>query len=76
MKTDAVLPLEAAAAMQRTDGNGTNSSAQPAQPVAGVQGSPGRPTETQGSSDGTGEVFYEVSCCGFYIGRRPTSHWS
>jgi hypothetical protein len=68
---------EAAAAMQRTNGNETNSSAQPVQPVAAVQGSQGRPTETQDASGGTGEVSYEVSCCGFYIGRRrPTSHRS
>ncbi|KAG1803345.1 WD40-repeat-containing domain protein [Suillus subaureus] len=67
---------EAAAAMQRTGGNETNSSAQQAQPAAGIQGSEGLPTERQGSSGGTEEVFYEVSCCGFYIGRRPTSHRS
>ncbi|KAG1803346.1 WD40-repeat-containing domain protein [Suillus subaureus] len=49
---------EAAAAMQRTDGNETTSSAQPGQPAAGVQGSQERPIEAQGSSGGTGEVYY------------------
>jgi hypothetical protein len=51
--------------MQRTDGDETNSSAQPAQPAEGVQVYQGRPTETLGSGGGTGEVSYEVSCCGF-----------
>ncbi|KAG2339682.1 WD40 repeat-like protein [Suillus weaverae] len=64
---------EAAAAMQRTDGDETNSSAQSVQPAAGVQGSQGRRTEAQGSSGGTGEVSYEVSCCGFFFGRRSAS---
>jgi hypothetical protein len=73
-----VSDAEAAEAMQRNkDKNETNTSAQPAQPVAGVQGSQKRPTEKQDSSGGTGECSYEVSCCGFYIGRRrPTSHRS
>lgn len=53
---------EAAAAMQRTDGDETNSSEQPAQPAAVVQGSQGQSMETSGSSGGIGEVSYEVSC--------------
>ncbi|KAG2747516.1 WD40 repeat-like protein [Suillus brevipes Sb2] len=61
---------EAAAALQRTDGDETNSSERPAQPAAVVQGSQGQSTETSGSSGGIGEVSYEVSCCGFFFGRR------
>ncbi|KAG0696411.1 hypothetical protein DFH29DRAFT_1072083 [Suillus ampliporus] len=68
---------EAAAAMQRTNGNEADSSTHPGQPVAGVQGPQGRPTETQGSTGGTGEVSYEVNCCGLFFGvRRPSSHQS
>ncbi|KAG0696409.1 hypothetical protein DFH29DRAFT_951063, partial [Suillus ampliporus] len=66
---------EAAAAMQRTNGNEADSSTHTGQPVAGVQGPQGRPTETQGSTGGTGEVSYEVNCCGLFFGvRRPSSH--
>ncbi|KAG0696413.1 hypothetical protein DFH29DRAFT_1072085 [Suillus ampliporus] len=68
---------EAAAAMQRMNGNEADSSTHPGQPVAGVQGPQGRPTETQGSTGGTGEVSYEVKCCGLFFGvRRPSSHQS
>ncbi|KAG0697088.1 WD40-repeat-containing domain protein [Suillus ampliporus] len=68
---------EAAAAMQRTNGNEAGSSTHPGQPVAGVQGPQERPTEIQGSTGGTGEVSYEVNCCGLFFGvRRPSSHQS
>ncbi|KAG0696421.1 hypothetical protein DFH29DRAFT_1004590 [Suillus ampliporus] len=68
---------EAAAAMQRTNGNEPGSSMHPGQPVAGVQGPQGQPTQTHGSTGGTGEVSYEVSCCGFFFGRRRSaSHQS
>ncbi|KAG1797277.1 uncharacterized protein BJ212DRAFT_1489015 [Suillus subaureus] len=66
---------EAAAAMQCTDGNETDIPAQLAQPAVGIQGYEGQPTETQGSSGRTGEVSYEVNCCGFFFGHCcPTSH--
>ncbi|KIK42312.1 hypothetical protein CY34DRAFT_153813 [Suillus luteus UH-Slu-Lm8-n1] len=71
----------AAAAAQHANGNQAGSSAQASQPqaVSGTQVSQGRPTEivTQASSGGTGDTSYEVSCCGFFFGRRrPTSHQS
>ncbi|KAG2341988.1 WD40 repeat-like protein [Suillus weaverae] len=67
---------EVDAAMQRINGNQTNSSTQPGQPAAGAQESQARPTETQQSIGETGEVSYEVSCCGFFFGRRSTSRQS
>ncbi|KAG2060020.1 WD40 repeat-like protein [Suillus hirtellus] len=74
---------EVEAAMQRANGNQTNSSTQPGQPAAaaqgsqaGAQGSQARPTETHQSTGGRGEVSCEVSCCGFYFSRRSTSRQS
>ncbi|KAG0696424.1 hypothetical protein DFH29DRAFT_879377 [Suillus ampliporus] len=67
---------EVAAAMQRPSGNEANNSTQTDQSAAGAQGSQGRPTQTQGSTDGMGEFSYEVSCCGFFFGCRPPSHQS
>ncbi|KAG0699791.1 kinase-like domain-containing protein, partial [Suillus ampliporus] len=61
---------EAAAAMQRT--SQADSSTQPGRPAAGGQGSQGRPTEIQGSTGGTGEFSYEVSCCGCLFSCRPS----
>ncbi|KAG2339016.1 WD40 repeat-like protein [Suillus weaverae] len=76
-----VARAEAAAAMQRTNGNEAGSSTQGGQPqaVRGTQVSQGRPTETetQGAGSGTGVVSYEVRCCGmFFSCGRPTSHQS
>ncbi|KIK40836.1 hypothetical protein CY34DRAFT_245171 [Suillus luteus UH-Slu-Lm8-n1] len=66
---------EAAAAMQRTDGNEADNSTQPA---AGAQASQVQPIQIQAqvSTGGVEGVAYEgVSCCGFFFGcRRPASH--
>ncbi|KAG2752815.1 WD40 repeat-like protein [Suillus brevipes Sb2] len=71
---------EAAAAMQRTDGNEADNSTQPGQPAAGSQASQVQPIQTpaQVSTGGAEGVVYEgVSCCGFFFGRRrPASHRS
>ncbi|KAG2339003.1 hypothetical protein BDR05DRAFT_1003685 [Suillus weaverae] len=75
-----VARAEAAAAMQRPNGNEAGSSTQAGQPqaVPATQTSQEQPAETQGAGGGTGDVSYEgVSCCGFFFGRRrPTSHRS
>ncbi|KAG2738065.1 hypothetical protein P692DRAFT_20928051, partial [Suillus brevipes Sb2] len=68
----------AAAAAQHANGNQAGSSTQAgqAQPVSGTQVSQG-PTAMQGAGGGTGDVSYEVNCCGFFFGRRrPTPHQS
>jgi hypothetical protein len=69
---------EAAAAMQRTDGDDVENSTQTGQPAAGVQGSQIQPIQqAQVSTGGPEDVMYEVSCCGFFFGRRrPASHQS
>ncbi|KAG2029951.1 hypothetical protein BDR03DRAFT_975299 [Suillus americanus] len=67
---------EAAAAVQHTNGNEAGSSTQAGQPqvLPETQVSEGRPTEPQGAGGRTGDVSYEVSCCGFRY--RSTSHQS
>ncbi|KAG1803347.1 WD40-repeat-containing domain protein [Suillus subaureus] len=65
------------AAMQRANGNEANSSIRPGQLAPGAQGSQERPaqnqTQTQGLTGGTGDVSYEVNCCGLLFScRRPT----
>ncbi|KAG2741882.1 WD40 repeat-like protein [Suillus brevipes Sb2] len=69
---------EAAAAMQRTDGDEVDNSTQPGQPATGVQASQVQPIQqAQVSTSGPEDVVYEVSCCGFFFGRRrPASHQS
>ncbi|KAG2753526.1 hypothetical protein P692DRAFT_20722267, partial [Suillus brevipes Sb2] len=69
---------EAAAAMQRTDGDEVDNSTQPGQPATGVQGSQVQPNQqAQISTGGPEDVVYEVSCCGFFFGRRrPALHQS
>ncbi|KIK34461.1 hypothetical protein CY34DRAFT_17706 [Suillus luteus UH-Slu-Lm8-n1] len=70
---------EAAAAMQRTDGNEADNSTQPGQPAAGAHAFQVNPiqTQAQASTNGPEDVVYEVNCCGFFFGRRrPASHQS
>ncbi|KAG2741897.1 WD40 repeat-like protein [Suillus brevipes Sb2] len=69
---------EAAAAMQRTDGDEVDNSTQPGQPATGVQASQVQPIQqAQVSTSGPEDVVYEVNCCGFFFGRRrPASHQS
>ncbi|KAG2747531.1 hypothetical protein P692DRAFT_20736343, partial [Suillus brevipes Sb2] len=70
-----VARAEAAADMQRANGNEAGSSTQPSQVVSVTEVPQGRLTETRGSSYGTGDVVYEVRCCGlFFSCGRPTSH--
>jgi hypothetical protein len=70
-----VARAEAAADMQRANGNEAGSSTQPSQVVSGTDVPQGRLTETRDSSCGTGDVAYEVRCCGlFFSCGRPTSH--
>ncbi|KIK38934.1 hypothetical protein CY34DRAFT_808870 [Suillus luteus UH-Slu-Lm8-n1] len=68
----------AAAAAQQANGNQAGSSTPVGQPqaVPVTQVSQG-PTETQGAGGGTGDVSYQVRCCGlFFSCGRPTSHQS
>lgn len=68
---------KAAAEMQRANGNEAGSSTQPiqSQVVPGTEVPQGRLTETQDSSGGTGDISYEVRCCGLFCScGRPTSH--
>ncbi|KAG2742133.1 WD40 repeat-like protein [Suillus brevipes Sb2] len=69
---------EAAAAMQRTDGDEVDNSTQPGQPATVVQASQVQPIQqAQISTGGPEDVVYEVNCCGIFFGiRRPTSHQS
>ncbi|KAG2034057.1 hypothetical protein BDR03DRAFT_966095 [Suillus americanus] len=67
--------------MQRANGNEADGSMRPGQPALGTQESPERPTqiqtETQGSTGGTGDVSYEVNCCGILFScRRSTPRQS
>jgi hypothetical protein len=72
-----VARAEAAAAMQRPNGNEAGSSTQAGQPRA-VSESQGRLTQMQDADGGAGDVSYEgVNCCGLFFGRRrSTSHQS
>ncbi|KAG2739226.1 WD40 repeat-like protein [Suillus brevipes Sb2] len=70
---------EAAAAMQRTDGNEADNSTQPVQPAAGPQAPQVQPIKTQAqvSTSGPDDIMCGVNCCGNFFGfRRPTSHQS
>ncbi|KIK32405.1 hypothetical protein CY34DRAFT_19072 [Suillus luteus UH-Slu-Lm8-n1] len=70
---------EAAAAMQRTDGDEVDNSMQLGQPAAGAQGSQVQPIQTQAqvSTSGPEDIMCGVNCCGNFFGfRRPASHQS
>jgi hypothetical protein len=70
---------EAAAAMQRTDGDEAENSTQPGQPAPGVQASQVQPIKTQAqiSTSGPEDIMCGVNCCGIFFGcRRPASHQS
>ncbi|KAG2034036.1 hypothetical protein BDR03DRAFT_966041 [Suillus americanus] len=67
--------------MQRANGKEADGSMRPGQPAPGTQGSQERPTQiqtqVQGSTGGTGDVPYEVNCCGpLFSCRRPTPRQS
>jgi hypothetical protein len=70
---------EAAAAMQRTDGDEADKSTQLGQPAAGAQASQVQPIKTQAqvSTSEPDDIMCGVNCCGNFFGfRRPTSHQS
>jgi hypothetical protein len=61
--------------MQRTDDNDADNSTQSGQPAAGAQAPQAQPIQTQAqvSTGGPEDVMYEVSCYGFFFGRRRAS---
>ncbi|KAG2741738.1 hypothetical protein P692DRAFT_20880205 [Suillus brevipes Sb2] len=68
---------EAAAAMQRTDGDEADNSTQLGQPAAGAQASQVQPIKTQAqvSTSEPDDILCGVNCCGNFFGfRRPASH--
>ncbi|KAG2742134.1 WD40 repeat-like protein [Suillus brevipes Sb2] len=70
---------EAAAAMQRTDGDEVDNSTQPDQPAPAVQVSQVQPIKTraQVSTNEPEDIVCGVNCCGNFFGfRRPASHQS
>jgi hypothetical protein len=70
---------EAAAAMQRTDGDEVDNSTQPGQLATGAQAFQVQPipTHAQVLTSGQEDIMCGVNCCGIFFGfRRPASHQS